>query len=158
AKEGIACDFARVDGFLFVAPERKPDLLEREYDAVQLLGMTDVEWAKCPPLTGMHSACLRFPRQGRFHPLKYLSGLLRCIERDKGAIHCARVVGVEDGPRPAVVTGAGLRVEAESVVVATNSPITSKVTIHAKQAPYRTYVIAGRVPKGSANDALCWDT
>jgi len=158
AKEGIACDFARIDGFLFAAPERKPDLLEREYDAVQLLGMTDVEWAKCPPLTGMHSACLRFPRQGRFHPLKYLGGLLRCIERDRGAIHCARVVGVEDGPRPAVVTGAGLRVEAESVVVATNSPISSKVTIHAKQAPYRTYVVAGRIPEGAANDALCWDT
>jgi Rieske Fe-S protein len=32
------------------------------------------------------------------------------------------------------------------------------VTIHTKQAPYRTYVIAGRVPRGSVPDALYWDT
>ena len=40
----------------------------------------------------------------------------------------------------------------------TNSPINDWVAIHTKQAPYRTYVIAGRVPRGSVPDALYWDT
>jgi Rieske Fe-S protein len=32
------------------------------------------------------------------------------------------------------------------------------VAIHTKQAPYMTYVIAVRVPKGTVADALLWDT
>jgi len=32
------------------------------------------------------------------------------------------------------------------------------VAIHTKQAPYMTYVIGARVPKGSVTDALYWDT
>jgi nitrite reductase/ring-hydroxylating ferredoxin subunit len=43
-------------------------------------------------------------------------------------------------------------------VFATNSPTNNKVAIHPKQVPDRTYVIAGRVPKGSVEDALIWDT
>ena len=30
--------------------------------------------------------------------------------------------------------------------------------IHTKQAPYMTYVVGARVPKGSVTDALYWDT
>src|SRR5207248_3327756 len=33
-----------------------------------------------------------------------------------------------------------------------------KVAIHTKQSPYRTYAMAGMVPKGSVPDALVWDT
>jgi Rieske Fe-S protein len=43
-------------------------------------------------------------------------------------------------------------------VVATNTPINDLVTMHTKQAAYRTYVIAGQVPKGAMTDALLWDT
>jgi Rieske Fe-S protein len=32
------------------------------------------------------------------------------------------------------------------------------VAVHTKQAPYRTYVIAGTLPRGSLTDALYWDT
>jgi nitrite reductase/ring-hydroxylating ferredoxin subunit len=44
------------------------------------------------------------------------------------------------------------------VVVATNSPFHLKIPIHTKQAPYRTYVVAAPVPKGSVADVLLWDT
>jgi len=42
--------------------------------------------------------------------------------------------------------------------VATNTPVNDWVTIHTKQAAYRTYVIGLRVPKGSITKALYWDT
>ena len=45
-----------------------------------------------------------------------------------------------------------------AAVFATNSPVNDKITIHTKQVPYRTYAIAGRVPKGGVPDALVWDT
>ena len=41
----------------------------------------------------------------------------------------------------------GPTVRAKCVVVATNTPINDWVTIHTKQAPYRTYVIGNLVPK-----------
>src|SRR6185503_11004179 len=37
-------------------------------------------------------------------------------------------------------------------------PINDMFAIHTKQAPYMTYVIGVRVPKGSVTDALYWDT
>lgn len=52
----------------------------------------------------------------------------------------------------------GPSVRARAAVVATNSPINNRVALHSKQAPYRTYAIAGPVGKGAAPDALFWDT
>ena len=49
-------------------------------------------------------------------------------------------------------------VTADAVVVATNSPVNDLVAIHTKQAAYQTYVIGARVPRGSVNKALYWDT
>jgi Rieske Fe-S protein len=51
----------------------------------------------------------------------------------------------------------GDRVAARDVVVATNSPIHTRVTYHTKIAPYRTYVLGLRIRKG-ALPSLIWDT
>lgn len=47
---------------------------------------------------------------------------------------------------------------AGSVIVATNTPINDRFVIHTKQAPYTTYVIGARVPRGAVTNALYWDT
>lgn len=52
----------------------------------------------------------------------------------------------------------GHKVTARHIVVATNSPVNDLVTMHTKQAAYRTYVVAGEIPKGSLPYALWWDT
>jgi hypothetical protein len=103
---------------------------------------------------------VRFPDQGRFHPLKYLDGLVRCIRRDGGRLfRDAAVVKVEEASGEVrVTTEAGQVLRAGAAVIATNSPINDHLAIHTKQAPYRTYVIAGRVPRGAVGDALYWDT
>src|SRR5438270_125951 len=51
-----------------------------------------------------------------------------------------------------------LVVSANSVVVATNSPINDRYVIHTKQAPYMTYVIGLRVRRGVVARTLLWDT
>jgi nitrite reductase/ring-hydroxylating ferredoxin subunit len=64
------------------------------------------------------------------------------------------------GGQPATVrTEDGVTVHAGAVVVATNAPIHHQLAIHAKQAPYITYVIAAPL-RGAAGsgDALYWDT
>jgi Rieske Fe-S protein len=45
----------------------------------------------------------------------------------------------------------------KDVVMATNTPVSDKVFIHTKQAPYTTYVVALKIAKNSVPTALYWD-
>ncbi|HET9429146.1 MAG TPA: FAD-dependent oxidoreductase [Allosphingosinicella sp.] len=158
--EGIDCGFRRLDGFL-IPTEEGPiaDLLE-EYDSCKAIGV-DVEWAERAPIPGLDSGrCLRFPNQGRFHPTRYLAGLAAAIEKKGGRLFADTVyVGDEEKDGGVEIsTEGGFTIRAGAAIFATNSPVNNKVQIHPKQAPDRTYVIAGRVAKGSVPDILLWDT
>jgi glycine/D-amino acid oxidase-like deaminating enzyme/nitrite reductase/ring-hydroxylating ferredoxin subunit len=156
-REGFECLFARVDGYLFLAPGQDPRLLEDELAAATRLGLR-AERVACVPLPARDCGpALRFPRQARFHPLLYANGLAACIRRDGGAFFTARVTSVTDGERVVVATETGARVTADAAVVATNSPINDRIVTHTKQAPYRTFAIAARLPDASLPDALYWD-
>ena len=158
--EGIDCDFARVDGYLVPAWEDDDDLLRKELAASLQAGFTDVEWLERGPGPWSGRPAIRYPRQARFHPLKYLYGLLAVL-RVRGADvygHTAVDSLDEQGETVVAHCGDGRSITANAVVVATNSPFHLGVPIHTKQAPYRTYAIAANVPKGAAPDALVWDT
>jgi glycine/D-amino acid oxidase-like deaminating enzyme/nitrite reductase/ring-hydroxylating ferredoxin subunit len=158
--EGIDCDFERLDGYLFLPPQGDPDELLAEYEAALRAGIEGLHWADKAPIDGFDTGqCLRFSRQGQFHPLKYLAGLARAIEALGGRIHTGvHADSIEGGDAPCVHTSTGLRIDCGAVVVATNTPISDRLAIHTKQAPYLTYVVAARVPRGSVAKALFWDT
>ena len=153
--EAIDADFARLDGYLFAAEEKHVSELEQEYEACRKIGVP-VEWADRAPIPGRDTGkALRFPDQGRFHPTKYLKGLARAIEARGGRFY-AETVHAGDEEKDGgveITTEAGPVIRARAAVFATNSPTNDKVAIHSKQRPDRTYVIAGRVPKGSVPDA-----
>lgn len=159
--ERIDCDFQRLDGYLFEAPDTPKNLLDDELEACRQIG---VDVSDCRQPTPFHAdgsvRSLRFARQGRFHPLKYLSGLVRAIRSKGGRLFANTcVVSVDDEKNGAIVrTAAGHKLRAADVMVATNSPIVDRVAVHTKQAPYRTFVIAARLPRGAVEDALYWDT
>ena len=160
AAERIECEFERLDGYLVASPGEKPDILENELQAAHRAGLSEVEMMpRCPWDANDSGACLRFPRQGQFHPLKYLAGLVDAIQRQGGRVftqsHADRV---EAGQPAHIRTSEGFTVTAASVVVATNTPFNDLVTIHTKQSPYMTYVLGFRVPRGAVTKALYWDT
>lgn len=158
--EGIECDFARLDGYLFLGPDDTADSLERELEAATRAGLVGVELLSTLLIGSRNfSPCLRFPRQGQFHPLKYLQGLAAAIERLGGQIFTGvHVDKVQGGANAKIVTADMKEIQADAVIVATNSPINDMVVIHTKQAPYMSYVVAGRVPKGLIPPGLYWDT
>ncbi|MBA2566103.1 MAG: FAD-dependent oxidoreductase [Gemmatimonadetes bacterium] len=158
--EAIECGFMRLDGFLFLQPGDPAEDLERELEAAHRAGLGDVERVPRAPLVEFDTGpALRFPRQGQFHPLRYLTGVARALERRGGSIFTdTHVTEIEGGSPARVRTGRGHAVHADAVVVATNSPISDRIPIHTKQAPYRTYVIGMRVPRGAVPPALYWDT
>jgi len=70
AKERIACQFERVNGYLFVPPGESTDVLDQEIEATHHAGRTGVLRVPSAPLEGFDTgSCLRFPRQAQFHPL-----------------------------------------------------------------------------------------
>jgi glycine/D-amino acid oxidase-like deaminating enzyme/nitrite reductase/ring-hydroxylating ferredoxin subunit len=160
-EEQIDCDFARLDGYLFVPPGDDPAQLDEELRAAHRAGLTGVERVERAPVASFDTgAALRFPRQAQFHILKYLRGLAEAVRRGGGEIytgtHATKIEG--DGAEARVETANGATVTAGAVVVATNSPVNDMVAIHTKQAAYRTFVVGARVPRGSVPQLLLWDT
>jgi glycine/D-amino acid oxidase-like deaminating enzyme/nitrite reductase/ring-hydroxylating ferredoxin subunit len=159
-EEKIACDFERVDGYLFVPPDESTEILEIELAAAQRASLTDLEIIARAPLGSFDTGkALRFPRQGQFHPLKYLAALAQAIIRDGGRIYTeTHATKIEGGEPARIETRGGAMVTADAVVVATNTPVNDLLAIHTKQAAYRTFVIGAGVPAGSVHKALYWDT
>jgi glycine/D-amino acid oxidase-like deaminating enzyme/nitrite reductase/ring-hydroxylating ferredoxin subunit len=157
--EGIACDFARVDGYLFLSREHDVRRIEDERRACHDAGV-EVTRVDRAPVHGFDSGpCLQFPRQAQFHPLAYLNGVVDAFVRLGGRMHSGtRATQVTGGDPAAVKTADGIVITARSVVVTTNVPFIDRVAIHTKQAPYTTYAIAARVPRDAITHALYWDT
>jgi glycine/D-amino acid oxidase-like deaminating enzyme/nitrite reductase/ring-hydroxylating ferredoxin subunit len=153
----IDCDFRRLDGYLFLAPGDDRDLLDEELAAARRAGLM-AEMVTRAPLDYDTGPAIRFPNQGRFHPLKHLSAVSRAIKENGGQIFTQSHVEKVEGGKEAKVKVGNHHVRADAIVVATNTPINDMFAIHTKQAPYMTYVIGARVPKNSITDALYWDT
>ncbi|HYG54742.1 MAG TPA: FAD-dependent oxidoreductase [Burkholderiales bacterium] len=159
AAERISCEFERVDGYLFLAEGDRIETLEKEIAATQRAGLQGVELVQRAPFESFDTgACLRFPRQAQFHPLKYLAGLTRAILAGGGRIYTDTHAEHIEGGTPALVYANTYIITADAVVVATNVPVNDRVAIHTKQAPYMTYVIGARLRHGSVPRVLAWDT
>jgi glycine/D-amino acid oxidase-like deaminating enzyme/nitrite reductase/ring-hydroxylating ferredoxin subunit len=155
AEENIECDFARVDGYLFLHPSHQIETLEAEMDASRKAGVDTSLTDDIPSIHLPSGPALRFPKQGQFHPLKYIRGLCDAIIRSGGKIFTDTTVTEirEDG-----VTAGDHRVSAKHIVVCTDTPFNDRFTMHTKQMAYRTYAIGCVVPKNEIQPALWWDT
>jgi glycine/D-amino acid oxidase-like deaminating enzyme len=155
-RERIDCDFRRLDGYLFQALDTDAKIIDDELDAVRTVGapvhrLVGVPFAHCE-----RQHVLRYPRQGTFHPLKYLSGLAAVIENRGGSFYSGTIVRQieEKDDGSVVVTADGGTIAAKAAVVATNSPVVDRFALHSKMAPYRTYAMAFSIRRGAIPDAL----
>src|SRR5690606_5758474 len=101
--------------------------------------------------------------QARIHPRQYLAGLTKAFVASGGRIHeesevsefCDDTLGVKVNRH---------RVTCADIVMATHNPLVGVGSVAAatlfqtKLALYTSYVIAGRVARGTVPDALWWDT
>jgi glycine/D-amino acid oxidase-like deaminating enzyme/nitrite reductase/ring-hydroxylating ferredoxin subunit len=163
AKHDIDCDFRRLDAYLFPAPgmsfKDARETQDEEYKALRT-AKVDVEKSKGIALEGFEDApVLHYKNQATFHPLKYLTGLVKQIEAQGGRLFAdSPVLEVEErNDNVRVKLEGGMNVTATYAVVATNSPINDRVALHSKMAPYRTYAMAFKLPRKAIPDALYWD-
>ena len=111
-EEKIECEFQRLNGYLFNPPGGDSELLERELEALQRAGIADVRMVERAPLKDYNTGpAILFPRQAQFHPVQYLSGLAKAIERNGGQIftrtHAEKVEGgtASSGPGAGRICG-----------------------------------------------------
>jgi glycine/D-amino acid oxidase-like deaminating enzyme/nitrite reductase/ring-hydroxylating ferredoxin subunit len=163
-RESIDCEFAWVPGYVH-APlgensrnEEKP--LRDEAELARELGFA-AQFEASIPLMG--SPGIRFANQAKFHPLKYLAALLRLIPGNGS--HVFQDSGVEEiEEEPRQVTANGRKVRCRYVVIATHVPLqgvtgTLKAMLfQTKLAPYTSYAIGAKIPRGLVPEASFWDT
>ena len=156
--ENISCGWQRVPGYLFLGEADDPEILENEYEAIERQGVLKPRWEQETAWPSLPGPCLRFDNQGLLHATDYLHGLARAVESRGGKIFTNAHVEKVEGAEGRVKLSGGRVVTASSIVVATNTPFNDWVVMHTKQAPYRTYVIGCRIPKGQGPRGLFWDT
>ncbi|MEO7867376.1 MAG: FAD-dependent oxidoreductase [Candidatus Eisenbacteria bacterium] len=159
-QEQIACGFARASAYLYAPRGQSVKELEREFAAARRAGILGLQWSERAPLLPFETGrCLHFPDQAQFHPLRYLRGLVEAIQRNGGLIvtnaHASKITPGRPGQ---VVVKDGPTIVADEIVMATNTPVHSRLAMHAKQSAYRTFVIGVEIPRGSVPQALYYDT
>lgn len=159
-EEQINCDFRRLDGYLVGDPPEQKENFEKEADCVKRIGFSNRELLGSLPISGTNhlGPVIRFPEQATFHITKYMHGLAHAFTRHGGLLFTGSHVNEVKGGRQAYAkTDDNYRVNAQHIVVATNTPINDWVKMHTKQAAYRTYVVGFEIAKDSYPDFLLWD-
>ena len=155
-REKINCHFKRVPGYLFVSESDTKDTLIKEFAATKRVGLLTEMLLSVPGIDyEKNNRCIKFPDQAQFHIMMYITGLAKAIVAMGGSIYTETKAEdiTEEGAK-----ANGYEIKARHIVVATNTPVNNMVTMHTKQWPYRTYVIAARIPKDTAPYSLWWDT
>ncbi|AZO82038.1 MULTISPECIES: FAD-dependent oxidoreductase [unclassified Bosea (in: a-proteobacteria)] len=157
---GIECEFRRLDGILFLDPKSEQSVLDDEVSAAGEIGVEVERGTGLPLQTLQDRPYLRYPDQATFHPLRYLQGLVEALQEKGTLLHPFSAVDeiAEDREGVHIRLGSGQQVDANFVVVATNSPIHDLFALHTKQAPYRTYAMTFEIERAALADALYWDT
>jgi len=151
---GTACDFQRLNGYLFTEDDSRRSELDDELLAAGRAGALVTRSQVPLPLDVKAGIC--FENQAQIQPLAYVLGLVERLRQTQALIfEHTPVVDVDtSGKVPRLVTEGGANVTAEAVVMATHAYY-GKLTVELKLAQYRSYVVAG--PETRAHAGLFWD-
>jgi glycine/D-amino acid oxidase-like deaminating enzyme/nitrite reductase/ring-hydroxylating ferredoxin subunit len=163
-ENAIDAGFEWVDGYLHAPLDEdtpgQARTLRADEQTASSLGFV-AEYLDSVPLVGVHG--VRFDGQARIHPRKYLAGVAKAFVGRGGRIYehsaatefCDEPLGVKIGRHT---------VTCDEIVLATHNPLVGvadpagSTLLQTKLALYSSYVIAGKVRKGTVPDALWWDT
>src|SRR5690606_5301357 len=145
------CGFRPVPGYLY-SQKGDTEGLRQEMEAARESGL-EVRWCEAgEELPARFGPAIRFAGQARIDAGGYLLALAREVRDAGGRFLRAHVQRVAGGDEPVLHLDDDSVLRARAVVVAANVPFHGTTATFAKQAPYRTYVVAGRVPAGTVPD------
>ncbi|HEU4929880.1 MAG TPA: FAD-dependent oxidoreductase, partial [Candidatus Krumholzibacteria bacterium] len=164
-RERIECEFDWVPGYLHTPfadnPDEKVlDHLRSDAELANELGF-QATFRDTVPVMGRPG--VQFMNQAKFHPRKYVAGLLRAIAGNGcDVFEQTNVEDVEDEPLRVRANGHSIR--CGYVVIATHVPIMGKAgtlsatLLQTKLYPYSTYAMGAKVAAGTMPEGVFWDT
>jgi len=146
----IPCDFRRTSAYLFTEKEENLEIIRAEARAAQAAGLPASFVDETPLPFARGAVC--FKDQARFHPRKLLLSLAGEITTGGGYIfENTRALDIGDDSYPELVTDRGT-IQADRVVVATNTPFYRADEFTSRLTPTRSHVLGlrlnGTIPKG----------
>jgi glycine/D-amino acid oxidase-like deaminating enzyme/nitrite reductase/ring-hydroxylating ferredoxin subunit len=162
--EKIDCDFSWVPGYLH-APldgdqKTEAKLLQKDAQLANDLGFA-ARFMERVPLVDRPG--VKFLHQAKFHPRKYLAGLL-CGIPGRGSHVFEFTAASEVQEKPLVVKANNRRIQCRYVILATHTPLMGKSSLlsatllQTKLFLYTSYAIGAKIPQGTFPEALFWDT
>jgi glycine/D-amino acid oxidase-like deaminating enzyme/nitrite reductase/ring-hydroxylating ferredoxin subunit len=162
--EEIECEFtrvpayvhARVDGF----SQKEPSRLKKEAGLAAKLGF-DATYLESVPYFNLPG--VRFANQAKFHPTKYLRGLLWKVVGN-GSHVFEKSAAIEFDAKNCRAKANDHWIGFDRLITATNNPlvglarITDAMLLQTKLFLYTSYALGTRVPPGTVPEALFWDT
>lgn len=159
----IDCDFTWVPAYLYpVDPKSESERrdLQEDVKLANQLGFP-AEFIKTVPL--VNRCGVKFSHQAKFHPLKYLKGLLRTIP-GHGSHVFENTEAEEVSDKPLRVKAGKHSIRCSYVVLATHTPLMGKTNLasatlfQSKLFLYTSYAVGAKIPRGAVEEASYWDT
>ena len=161
--EAIDCDWTWVNGYKHAATGTKPesvDVFRKEAETAAELGF-DARYLEAVPFFG--GPGVEYEGQAKFHPRKYLAALAKLVDGD-GSHVFEHTECTEVHDTPLGLEAGGHTISCGYIVIATHNPLMGKtpmpsaIALQTKLYLYTSYVIGGRLPKGTVPEASYWDT
>ena len=164
AREGIECEFTRLPGFVHVpldgsANEDAEDL-KTDAELGRKMGF-DATFLESIP--HFHVPGMRVANQAKFHPRKYLAGLVDTLPGNGSHLFEETAAGEFDSKKRRVKAN-GYWINFDRVAITTNNPLVGFSNIAAatlfqtKISLYTSYAVGARTPRGALPLAMFWDT
>jgi glycine/D-amino acid oxidase-like deaminating enzyme/nitrite reductase/ring-hydroxylating ferredoxin subunit len=161
--EEIACEFAWVPAYLHApltgGSENEDSRLAEDARLAHEFGFD----AAVVDVPFLHRPGVRFSNQAKFHPRKYLAGVLTKISGDGSHVY-EETAADEISDNPLTVKANGFSIRCGHLVIATHVPLqgltgTLGATLfQTKLAPYTSYAVGAKIPHGYIPEASFWDT
>ncbi len=143
SKEKIECEFVRCSNFAYANSEKEKGDMVEENRLAKKLGLFS-QYKKDGGLGFKNYGYIEYKNQAKFHPLKYLRGLLLSkTMKDISIYENTEALTIDEKGALTVQTNRG-EIKADQVIVATHAPFDKKLLF--KKATYDTYMIVGTLP------------
>jgi glycine/D-amino acid oxidase-like deaminating enzyme len=155
-KNKIRCEFSESPVRVYAESEEEFKELQKEQALAEKFGFDTVLRKRID--TGFkHRGVWEIKHQAKYHPLKFLFGLLKLAEKSGADIfEKTRIEKIEGRGPFRAITEDNKVIKARSVIIATYEPIKNTST-HLKKGMYVSYVLEALLPKGKVPEGMYLD-
>lgn len=155
--EEIEADFKRIPGFIYAHNGAEQKEVEAEREA--LLSLGTMAGAVTNHLPFRATGAIELGNQAKFHPLKFIKGILSSIHGYDGQIFAGtEVTKITHEEKAVHIQTPHGTVSAEWVIVATYEPFTKPLSLFFKKAFYTSYVVELEIPRNAIPEGIYEDT